>query len=301
MNNNSNNNEFWTVDQWSLIEETIHDELENSRLAHKIIPEVRLQSSARAVSADRFDYANATVDDVLQQPLEERQQSFRLTQQQAEDTDLFSAIVIVRRATQARARDHDDRVFREAIRDPIADAPPEDEQFNNVQTVAERRDPSGERTGDGMVAATAAAVATLDGQGYRSGYVMVAGQDLYQLLYTRAMGSADLPIVAVRGLLEDGPVYRSTVLSAGEGLVLAVGAGRIDRAVALAPTIEFLRIERNSALISPGAGSEFREFRLFERFLPRFKETRSAVLLRLKGAEKANDGAQDGEQAADGG
>jgi hypothetical protein len=90
----------------------------------------------------------------------------------------------------------------------------------------------------------------------------------------------------VRGLLGDGPVHRCTVLARDEALVLSVGAGRIDRAVAVSPVAEFLRVEqaappagRRRAGGPPG--QELRIWRLYERFITRFKETRSAVLLRL--------------------
>jgi hypothetical protein len=267
-------NGTWTDAQQQLVTQTIQHEVEDSRLAHKVIPEYTLATSARAVSAETFDYATGRVDDVTQLALEERQEPFSLTRQQAEDDDLSSAVVIIRRATQRLAIDHDDRVFRVSIRDPIDNAANTPGaagagNFNPIVVVA-RVDDSGE----GMVAATAAAVATLDGQGYRTGFVMVAGLNLYRLLNSRATGAADLPIVAVRGLLEGGPVHRLTVLNDDEALVLSVGAGRIDRAVAVAPVAEFLRVEQ-------AQGEELRLWRLYERFLTRFKETKSAVLLRL--------------------
>jgi hypothetical protein len=274
---------WWTDTQRQLVKQTIQQEVEDSRLAHKVIPKYSLSASARAVSAAQFDYGAGRVDDVTQVALEERQEPFRLTRQQAEDDDLSSALVIIRRATQRLARDHDDRVFRVAIRDPINNAANNPRaagstNFNPVVGVV-RVDDSGE----GMVAATAAAVATLDGVGYRTGYVMVAGLNLYRLLHNRAVGAADLPIVAVRGLLEGGPVNRSTVLNADEALILSVGAGRIDRAVAVEPSAEFLRIE-------PAGGEELRLWRLYERFLTRFKETKSAVLLRLNPAPAVTAG-----------
>ena len=282
----------WTDAQQQLIHETIRDEVEDSRLAHKIIPEYSLVSSARAVAADTFSYVTKRVDDETQLSLDERQEPFSLTRQQAEDSDLSSAVVVIRHATQRLAIDHDTRVFQNAIRDTIntaaltvaADkvpgASPEavkagqdaEASFNKIQDV----DRNG-NSGEGMVGATAAAVATLDGEGYRTGYVMVAGTEIYKRLHTRAPGAADLPIVAVRGLLDGGPVHRSTVLPTDEALVLSVGAGRIDRAVAVAPSAEFLRIEA-------AAGDELRLLRVYERFLTRFKETKSAVLLRLKAA-----------------
>jgi hypothetical protein len=259
----------WTDVQMQLAVQTVQHEIADSRLAQKVIPEYTLPSSARAVSADTFDEATGGVDDITQLPLEERQDPFSLTRSQAEDEDLSSALIIIRRSAQRLAKDHDDRVFRIAIREPI-NAPPNPANFNAIVPV-DRIDDSGE----GMVSATAAAVALLDAAGYRTGYVMVAGLDVYRLLYSRAVGAADLPVVAVRGLLADGPVYRTDVLANDEALLLSVGAGRIDRAVAVTPVTEFLRVERDAN------GQEIRLWRLYERFLTRFKETRSAVLLRL--------------------
>jgi hypothetical protein len=293
MNGNSNGN--WTDAQRQLIEQTIQDEVEDSRLAHKIIPEYSLVSSARAVAADTFNYVTNRVDDETQLALEERQNPFSLTRQQAEDNDLSSAVVVIRRATQRLAIDHDTRVFQIAIRDRIdtaalvvaagaalgADAAAVEAadaaqaSFNPIQDVERNGD-----SGEGMVAATAAAVATLDGEGYRTGYVLIAGTEIYKRLHTRAVGAADLPIVAVRGLLDGGPVHRSTVLPTGEALVMSVGAGRVDRAVAVRPSIEFLRIEAVG-------GDELRLLRVYERFLTRFKETKSAALLRLEAAPAA--------------
>jgi hypothetical protein len=267
--------------QRHLFRQAYEHEIDDARLAHKVIPEFPVPSSARSVASDLFSYSSGQVDDVTQVPLEERQEPFTLTRPQAEDDDLDSAQVIVRRAAQRLGQGDDTRVFTTAIRDPIAAAPARSPDFQPVVQIARILDAGGNLTGDGLVAATAAAVAALDGDGYRSGYVMLAGAHLYQLLYTRAQGAADLPVVAVRGLLGNGPVHRSTVLDppvGDEALVLSVGAGRIDRAVAIAPVAEFLRIEPAAP---PAVRDELRLWRLYERFITRFKETRSAVLLQL--------------------
>lgn len=110
---------------------------------------------------------------------------------------------------------------------------------------------------------------------------MVAGQSVYTSLHTRAPGVADLPIRAVQGLLEGGPIHRSAVLASNEALVLSISRDEIDRAIAVAPTLEFLRIGAN----------ENREFRLYERFLARFKETYAAVLLLLQPSAVGGGGA----------
>lgn len=251
------------------------DEINDSRLAHRVIPEFPLPEAARSVAADSYDYGSGAVDDVSQIALDERQEPFRLTRAQDEDEDLSSAQVIVRRAAQLLARGDDVRVFNAGIRDPI-DAGQGTRGYQDLVDVERTGD--GSLDGEGMVAAASQAVFALDADGYRSGYVMVAGQRLYRLLHTRATGAADLPIVAVRGLLGDGPVHRCSVLPEDEALVLSVGAGRIDRAVAVGPVAEFLRVES----VAGPPPDELRLWRLYEKFVTRFKETRSAVLLRLK-------------------
>jgi hypothetical protein len=273
----------WTDVQLQLFQQAYMDEMDDSRLAHKVIPEYPLASSARSVSVDTFDYTPpGSVDDITQVSLEECQESFSLTRAQSEDEDLSSAQVIVRRAAQRLARGDDIRVFKTAIRDPISNAAPKSVNFQDVVDVDPTPDPnSNTPTGDGLIAAVAAAIAKLDGDGYRSGYVMVAGPLLYRLLYTRAFGAADLPVVAVRGLLNQGPVHRCTVLPEDEALVLSVGAGRIDRAVAISPVAEFLRVEQTQ-VVAPAVPEQVRLWRLYERFISRFKETRSVVLLRLQ-------------------
>ena len=270
----------WTDAQWPMVKQIVQCEVDDSRLAHLVIPEYTLADSARAAYAETFNYATGRVDDVAQVALEECQEPFSLTRAQAEDEDLSSAQVIIRRAAQRLARGDDTRVFEKAIRDPISKARKGSVNFHDVADVTRVTDALGNVSGEGMVPATAGAVAALDGDGYRTGYVMVAGLELYRLLHTRAVGAADLPIVAVRGLLGDGPVHRCTVLDPEEALVLSVGAGRIDRAVAVSPVAEFLRIERTG----PPQPEELRLWRLYERFITRFKETRSVVLLRLEPA-----------------
>lgn len=257
----------WTQDQQDKITQAIDDEIENSRLAHKVIPESEPSPSPtdRTVARDKYVYggglANDTVDET-HDPLSEVSMLFSLTKLQAEDADLANARIKVRRAAQQLALSHDGAVFRTAIRDHI-DANLGNPGFQGLVDIAAP-------IADGVVAASADAVARLDGQGYRSGYVLIAGQAIYTQLYTRAPGQADLPVKAVSGILEGGPVHRSSVLPDNEAIVLSISGAEIDRAVGVKPTLELLRIVNN----------QDRELRLYERFLTRFRQTLSAVLLR---------------------
>lgn len=252
----------WTEEQSNTIKEAIAAEIENARLAHKIIPEFKLTSTDRAVAGDRYDYALGTINETHQN-VGEYDRAFFITKLQAEDEDLTRARARVRRAAQELARNHDEVVFRTSLRDEI-DANAGTPGFHAVVPITPPNC-------DGLVPAAARAVAVLDAQGFRTSFVMVAGHDVYTQLYTRPVGAADVPVKAVQGLLEDGPIHRSAVLPTDEALILSISGEEIDRAVAVVPTLEFLRI----------GAAENRELRLLERFLTRFKQTYSAVLLRF--------------------
>jgi uncharacterized linocin/CFP29 family protein len=252
----------WTDAQRSRMVEAIDAEIENSRLAHKVIPEFTLSPTDRTVARNRLNYANGTIDETHKE-LDEVSEEFFLTKLQTEDEDLANARLRVRRAAQQLAQLHDRAVFQKTIRDEI-------ENNQGVKGFHDRIEIP-KPFPDGVVAAVASAVAALDGEGYRTGFVMVAGQEVYTQLHTRGGGAADFPLKAVEGLLDGGPVHRSAVLDAEEALILSLSGEEIDRAVAEGPTLEFLRI----------GARENREFRLYERFLTRFKQTLAAALLRL--------------------
>lgn len=109
----------WTEAQMQMVARTVQHEIEDSRLAQKVIPEYKLPGSARPVPANTFDQKTGGVDDVTQLALLERQVPFSPTRAQAEDEDIPSALVIIRRAAQRLGQDHDPQAFRAAIRDKI--------------------------------------------------------------------------------------------------------------------------------------------------------------------------------------
>jgi uncharacterized linocin/CFP29 family protein len=255
----------WTEDQQHKIKQAIDDEIENSRLAHRVIPEHSLSPADRTVARDTYIYGGGLARDAIDEAhddLDEVSMLFSITKLQAEDADLANASTRVRRAAQQLALSHDEAVFRTTIRNRI-DA---NQGKDGIQDIVNIPAP----ISDGIVAASADAVARLDAQGYRSGYVLIAGQEIYTQLHTRSPGQADLPVKAVTGILEGGPVHRSSVLPANEAILLSISGAEIDRAVAIRPALEFQRIGDNTD----------RELRLYERFLTRFKQTLSAVLLR---------------------
>jgi uncharacterized linocin/CFP29 family protein len=267
----------WTDDQWKMMATEVSNELENSRLAQKIIKKMILPPEARSVSRDRFDYATGTVDETYD-PIADSDEPVLLTKEQTEDADLGRAKLIVRRAAQRLARDHDQQVFVQAIRNAI-NAGPQGAGNPYQQTI-----PVNPPNGDGLVTAVASALAALEADGYRTGFVMVAGQNVYSTMHLRVPGAADLPRKAIEGLLENGPIHRSSVLAPDEALILSLSGEEIDRAVAIEPILDFRRV----------AANDTRELRLYERFLTRFKQTRAVVLIQMPAQQQGGQAPQQG-------
>jgi uncharacterized linocin/CFP29 family protein len=241
------------------------------------------------VRADRYDSATNTVDDFTTIPLVEVSAHVTLTSAQAEDKDLSSALVLIRRAANRLARAHDEIIF---IGQPNAgELPPKAkalgltakwgsankglfETENDVPVNTER-----ETVGEALVGAVANGLVTLEDAGYIGSYVLIFGQTLFTYANTPSKGSMVLPSDRMKNLLELPPehhVHRSSVLDPDTGLLLSLGGQPMDRAVAINPKFEFLTVGKEAA----------RECRVFERFALRLKEKGSVVKFKLSLAKK---------------
>jgi hypothetical protein len=276
----------WTEEQNKTVHDLIAEEIEKARLSHKFIPELKLSDDARSVSTDKFKKGAAgapdTVDDVSTIALVEVTAPVTLTKLQAEDADLSSALLLIRRASNKLARTHDAITF---TGQPAVDRLPAKaaglglsasggfanpgvfETANQVDV-----DPAkGKTIGEALVGAVAQALITLEDSGYIGSYVLVLGQKLFTEANTPSKGSMVLPMDRIEGLLGGGSAHRSSVLDDDKGVLLSLGGEPLDRAVAVSPKFEFLRIE----------GSDKRACRVFERFSLRLKEKDSVVKLIL--------------------
>src|SRR5687767_945417 len=105
----------WTDDQQHKIKQAIDDEIENSRLAHKVISEQSLSPTDRTVARNKYIYGGDLGNDAIDEAhddLNEVSMFFSITKLQAQDADLANARIKVRRATQQLALFHDKAVFR---------------------------------------------------------------------------------------------------------------------------------------------------------------------------------------------
>jgi len=285
----------WTEQQSNTVRDLIAEEIEKARLSHTFVPELKLDETARSVSADEYDSAKNSVDDIKTIPLVELTVYIRLTRVQAEDADLGVALLLIRRAANRLARSHDAIVFTgqpDANKLP-ATAPSQPPgvvvaiggQKNDglgwadpkrlaagaiPPGVVEVGPPkTGESYGENIVAKVADALVELENAGYIGSYVLVLGQTLFTDANTPSKGSLVLPKDRLEKLLAGGPVHRSSALPPDQGLLMSLGGEPMDRAVAVAPKFEFLRIEDN----------ETRVCRVFERFALRLKEKDSVIKL----------------------
>jgi uncharacterized linocin/CFP29 family protein len=178
------------------------------------------------------------------------------------------------------AQGHDRRVFRQELADRIeaANGGAPDPDFQELVLIR----PVDGSVGEGAIAAAAQAVAGLVEQGYRNSYGMVVSNTLWTELHRLGRGSSTLPIAAVRDLIGDGPVHQTSVLQDGDAVLIATGDGKVDCVVAEAPRLAFV-----------DQGRDIRTFAAYERFRPRFRETRSVVLLRLVAEGEDGDGNGD--------
>lgn len=270
----------WTDEQHRIVRDLIAEEVEKARLSHKFIPELKLAEDARSVPADQYNAANNSVDDVSTIPLVEIAAKVDLTKLQAEDTDLSAALLLIRRAANRMARAHDAVVFsgQPGPGQLPATAPKQVTATGGYQNggASAAKPPidvgppvKGSSPGEELVKAVAQALVQLEGQGYIGSYVLVLGQALFTDANTPSTGSLVLPKDRLEALLGGGPVHRSSVLPPTEGLLISMGGEPMDRAVAVEPRFEFLRIGAN----------EVRECRVFERFAFRLKEGDSIIKL----------------------
>ena len=269
----------WTEEQNTTVRDLIAEEVEKARLSHKFIPELTLEDAARSVKADKFDSEKNTLDDVTTIPLVELSATVKLTKLQAEDVDLSAALLLIRRSANRLARAHDAVTFTgQPGSNKLPDTAPKqvkaiggwtNKGVSEAGTCIEIDPPDGGSYGEALVAKIAQALVKLETVGYIGSYVLVLGHDLFTDANTPSPGSLVLPKDRLEALLGGGPVHRSSVLENGEGLLLSLGGEPMDRAVAVAPKFEFLRIESNDTRVC----------RVFERFALRLKEQDSVIKL----------------------
>ena len=102
----------WTDAQWNRVRQAVSDEAGRARVAASFLPIYGpLPSSTQIVPSEIVDEANGTVDDTSTTPILEIKCEVALSQQQVQEEDLSSALLLFRRAANVVARWEDWIIF----------------------------------------------------------------------------------------------------------------------------------------------------------------------------------------------
>ena len=146
----------------------------------------------------------------------------QITTQQTKETSPDRGLVAIRRATLELTQKHDGHRTSQGDREPDQGSQPQASKARQKRftPVVKIKPGKSGTVGEALISAVAEADALLENEGYRSGKAMVVSQKLWTHLHSVSAGYSTLPIDAVRAMIEDGPVYQTSVLK-GRGTPVA--------------------------------------------------------------------------------
>src|SRR5262245_8427965 len=122
MNNLGRDQLDWKPEIWSRIDQAVHDEAAQTKVAAKFIP-LRPYPDAMTVAADTIDPATMTVSEAAVTPLVEIWVEFALTSEQvAAEQVLHTAVTLATRAANLLSQGEDLLIFRgqdDAVQDKL--------------------------------------------------------------------------------------------------------------------------------------------------------------------------------------
>lgn len=286
----------WTVDQWAMVRSVVQEEAARARVAGSFLPHFGpLEPGARFVAKQELQVdANPTPPPAQQLAVDATPGVYNLAtiavnvtvkSSQMAEPNLESALQMFRRAGNVLARLEDSIIFNgqsAAGAGPVAPAPavlPEIFTVSGGGAYPSLLQPSanpttvtisgsGNALGQGLVAATAEAVATLEGNGQLGPFACVLDQALFVAANTPNASSMVLPSDRMTPFLGSAPL-RSSTLPKKSGVVVALAGGPIDIAVASDIDVRFLQVTADNTYV----------FRVSEKFVLRVKDSDAVVVL----------------------
>lgn len=288
----------WTDEQWGEANKVVQDAARRARVASSFLPLVGpLPDGQAAVPACRMgeqDLAlpdggeaarRLAVDDGEYLRLTTIACHVYLTTQQASDPELNSAKQMLARAADIVGRLEDTIIFRGQNDAGLpAGVPPGLPQIyevgggkenaglldaNCVCTV-DRSDT--ERFGENLLSAAVAAVQSLERRGHYGPFACILGHDLYRAANRPNRESLVLPSDRIVPFLDGGPLRRSSVIPADQGVVVALAGSPIDLVVAKDIHVRFLQVTLEPHYV----------LRVSERMVLRVKQRGAACRLQAK-------------------
>jgi uncharacterized linocin/CFP29 family protein len=282
----------WTEEQWSRVQQVVHDEARRARVAARFLPlygpfspdtttvprqlvEEKKPGENRTTTTDAEKLLNITESKTL--PLTTVSINLAFTTTQQAQPDLNSALTLFARAANIIARTEDAIIFQGDYTGvhpdvDVSPKPPEDDHLlasTTRVTIAKTR---GKIKGSELVTKIAEGIGLLDSQGYLPPYALALGQELFVAAETPSSDSGlVLPSDRIRPLIE-GPLLRTGSLPKDKGVLVSLAAKPVEIVVASDIHVRFLQVTLQPRYV----------YRVSQRFVLRIKEPNAIVALDTK-------------------
>ena len=279
----------WSPDVWSLIDQAVHDETVQTKVAAKFLP-LRPNPGVMVTPSDTIDPATMTVDQGTVTPLIEIWKEFALTGEQVtKESELHTAVTLATRAANLLSQAEDLLIFQG--QDVVTT-----DRFKSLG-VQYRNGPAGQgllksageavpvdpiaddsrKWGQNTFSAIAQAYADLQGNGQYGPYALVLPTVPYADTYAPLKDSGlTTPADRIKPLVTAGfygtgtlPAPNGVADAPFEGVLVSLGGNTMDLVVGIDPTTAFVQED----------GKGLYRFRVFERFALRPKDNTAIVEL----------------------
>jgi uncharacterized linocin/CFP29 family protein len=269
----------WSQDVWTRVDQAVHDEIQRTGIASKLMPISGPMPDAATVPADVIDESTMTVSEDAVLPVVELSVEFGLTPQQVDtEAALSTAETLATRAANLLAQAEDLLIFQgdKATASPI---------FGMVKTRgaagkgligASTETVEVEHSGNGgygeqTVRAVARAYSLLQSKGQYGPYALVLRTEEYADTFEPLPNTLVMPADRIKPLMNQG-FYGTGTLPEVTGLLLSLGGASMDVMVGVDPVTAFLQIDQDG----------IHRFRVFERFALRVKDPSAIVRLQFE-------------------
>jgi len=287
MNNLGRDKLDWSQDIWKLIDQAVHDEAKQTKVAAQFLP-LRPYPDAMTVPSDTINPQTMQVDQGVVTPIVEIWVEFALTAEQvAAEKDLHTAVTLATRATNLLSQGEDLLIFQgnDAINDDLFKSnrirmrggPAGDGLLKSAKETIpiDPVDDGSGKYGENTFAAVAKAYADLQGKGQYGPYALVLPTVPYADTYAPLKSTLVTPADRIKPLVTAGFYGTGTLPRPNgsnpdatfKGVLVSLGGNTIDLVVGMDATTAFMQVDDQGLY----------RFRVFERFALRPKDGTAIV------------------------
>lgn len=268
----------WTPDLWRRIDQAVHSEALESKVAARFLPRVD-SPGATTVPADVISASTMTVDEGAVTALVEIWVEFALTAQQISgEEDLRTAVNLATRATNLLSQGEDILIFQgqSGISNTLftngtlqirsgpawAGLLSATTQVVPVPSIV----PGKHKYSENTVGAVAEAYSLLQSTGHYGAYALVLQTEEYADTYSPLPSTLITPADRIKPLVTSG-FYGTGTLPPFRGVMVSLGGNTVDLVMGMEPTTTFVQIDAQGLY----------RFRVTERFALRVKDSTAIV------------------------